>query len=83
VVAQRRGRPVRATGYLLTQQLKVLVRESPSLPAAMRAWSQVAALAVLAQHLLDEGLPDAESSGDLFNRRVAALDGGDNFLPQV
>jgi hypothetical protein len=83
VVAQRGSRLVRATDYLLTQQLEVLVRESPGLPAAMRSWAEVAAIAVLAKHLLDEGLPDAERGGDLFNGRVAALDGGDNFLPEV
>jgi hypothetical protein len=38
---------------------------------------------VLAQHLLDEGLPDAEGGGDLFNSRVATLDRRDDLLPQV
>jgi hypothetical protein len=49
----------------------------------VREQAEVAGLPVLSERPLDEGLPDTESGGDLFNDGVAMLDGGDNFLPQV
>ena len=82
MIAQRRGRLIGAALSLRAQQLEVLVGEARALPAAVRAWAEVAGLAVLAQHLLDEGLPDAEGGGDLFDGRVAALDRRDHSLPQ-
>jgi hypothetical protein len=51
--------------------------------AAVRARAEVAGLAELAEHLLDEGLPDAEGGRDFFNGGVAALDRRDDFLPEV
>jgi hypothetical protein len=49
----------------------------------MRARAEVSGLAVLAQHLLDEGLADTEGGRNLFNGRVTAFNSGDDFLPEV
>ncbi|HST52107.1 MAG TPA: hypothetical protein VLJ61_08860 [Pyrinomonadaceae bacterium] len=83
VVAQRFSRLIGAALDLLTQQLEVFVTEAATLPAAVRAGSQVSGLPVLSEHLLEEGLADAERGGDLLNGGVAALDRRDDLLPQV
>ena len=51
--------------------------------SAVRAGTEVAGLSVLAQHFLNEGLPDTERGGDLLDGGVAALDRRDDLLPQV
>jgi hypothetical protein len=72
-----------AARHLRAQHLEVLGRESRYVPVAMRARAEVSSLSVLPQHLLDEGLSDAEGGSNLVNGRVAALNSGDDFLPKV
>ena len=81
MLAQRLGGAVGVARHLQAQQFEVLSRESPGVSAAVRQRAEVAPLPVLAEHLLDEGLADAEACGHLFEGGVAALDCGDDLLP--
>ena len=66
--------------HLPPQESALLRREAGATAAAVRAGREVAGLAVLARHLLDEGLPDAEAGGELRDGVLTRLVGADDPL---